>query len=270
MCHAQGQNHLVLPQGDGVHNGGLDLFSHHRIVGLDQADLWAHLDGDIAGQLQVIQLLFKAVALVGQVAGGLGIFRQAGCFGLGFSGGQVVLPHLLQLFAAGQDIHAQLLEIDKVQLVHLVQHGNVFHQGYLVVLQLGLDAFHVHISFVVFHFQGFQLVGLFLEKAQEAFLIFCGGVKAFQLADQLGDEFAGLTHILGAHAGKRTVRKITQLFLAGGAVLQNHLGVGQVDLFSKILHHLLLFGAQRGILHGNGGSLFGFLHHLGIRFGIQG
>ena len=48
-------------------------------------------DGDIAGQLQVIQLLFKAVALVGQVAGGLGIFRQAGCFGLGFSGGQVIL-----------------------------------------------------------------------------------------------------------------------------------------------------------------------------------
>ena len=46
----QEMHYLVLPQGDGVHNGGLDLFGHHRIVGLDQADLWAHLDGDIAEQ----------------------------------------------------------------------------------------------------------------------------------------------------------------------------------------------------------------------------
>ena len=94
---AQGQDHLVFPQGDGVDDGGLDLLGHHRVIALDQADLRAHLDGDVAGQLQVVQLLLKAVTQVGQVAGSLSILGQLGALGFLLRSLQVGIAHLLQL-----------------------------------------------------------------------------------------------------------------------------------------------------------------------------
>ena len=47
--HAQRQNHLALPEWDGVDDGGLDLLAHQRVVVLHQAELWGHLDGDHRG-----------------------------------------------------------------------------------------------------------------------------------------------------------------------------------------------------------------------------
>jgi len=75
---AEGEHHLVFPQGDGVGDRGLDFFYHHAVVGLDKAYLRAHLYADVPGELQVVELLVEAVAAFGQVIGGLGVFRLTG------------------------------------------------------------------------------------------------------------------------------------------------------------------------------------------------
>ena len=183
MGQTQCQHHLVLPQGDGVDDGGLDLLSHHGVVVLQQADLRPHLQADVAGQLQIIELLFKAFALVGQITSRLCILRQAGNLGLVHGLLQLVCTDLGQLFLAGQDIHAQLLEVGHVQLVHLIQHGDVFQQLDLMALQHGLDVLHVGLGLVVLHLHGIQLVALLLEEAEDALFFFLACIKALQLTD---------------------------------------------------------------------------------------
>ena len=56
----QGQDHLVLPQGDGVVNGTLDAVDEDLVVVLDDADLRCRLDGNGLADFQVVDLLFKA------------------------------------------------------------------------------------------------------------------------------------------------------------------------------------------------------------------
>ena len=77
MGQTQRKHHLALPQGNGVDDRGLDFFRHHRVVGLDQADLRGHLHRDVARQLQIVQLLFKARAHIVQVLGCLSVLGQA-------------------------------------------------------------------------------------------------------------------------------------------------------------------------------------------------
>ena len=270
MGDAQRQHHLVLPQRDRVHDGRLDLLGHHRVVGLDQADLRAHLDGHIAGQLQIVELLFKAVTQVGQVAGGLGILGQLGALGLLLRGLQVVGADLGQLLLAGQDVHRQLLEVDKVQLIHLIQHRDVLHQGDLVVLQLGLDALDVLVGAVVAGLELLNAVGRLFEEAEDALGLLGGGVKALQFRNQVRDEFAGLAHVLGLDAGERGLGEVAQLLLAGSAVLQDHLGVRDVDFLGKVVDHLLLLGGEGRVLDLHGGRFFAFRDDFLIGGGVQG
>ena len=138
-----------------------------------------------------------------------------------------------------------------------------------MVLQLGLDALHVFVGAVIAGFQRFQIGLLLFEEPENAALLFLGGVKALQFVDEVGDELAGLAHVLGADLGKGGVGKFAQLFLAGGAVLQHHLAVGDVDFFRKIVHHFLLFGGEGGVLHHDGGGFFGLLHHLFVGGRVQ-
>ena len=202
------------------------------------------------------------------VAGRLGVLRQLGALGLGCGFGQAAGTHIGQLFASGQDVHRQFLEIDKVQLVHFVQHCNVLHQGNLVVFQLGFDPLDIHVGFFILGFEVFNVGLLLFEKAEKALALF-GCIKTLQFADQVGDQFAGFPHILGFDTVEGVVRKIAEFFLAGRAVLQHHLAVGDVDLFGKIIDHLLLFGGQRGVFHLEGRGLFGFLHHFLVRFRVE-
>ena len=269
MGHAQRQNHLVFPQRDGVDDGGLNFLRHHGVVGLDEANLRAHLDGDVAGQLEIIQLFLEPVAQIGQIAGGLRVLRQLGAGGLLLSGFQLGFTHLRQFFLAGQNIHGQLLEVHQIQLIHFVQHGDVLHEHHLMVLQLGLDALHVFVGAVVAGLEGLQIGLLLFEEPENAALLFLGGVKALQFVDEVGDELAGLAHVLGANLGKGGVGKFAQLFLAGGAVLQHHLAVGDVDFFRKIVHHLLLFGGEGGVLHHDGSGFLRLLHHLFVGGRVQ-
>ena len=57
----QGDHDLAFPQRDGAEYRGLDLIHQHFVVVLDEADLRRCLDGDGFAQLQIVDLLFKAV-----------------------------------------------------------------------------------------------------------------------------------------------------------------------------------------------------------------
>ena len=141
-----------------------------------------------------------------------------------------------------------------------------------MILKLGLDALDVLVGAFVAGLELLKVVAGLFEQAQEALGLLGAGVKALQLRDQAGDKLAGLAHVLGLDAGERRLGEIAQLLLAGSAVLQHHLGVGDVDLLGKVVDHLLLFGAQRGILDLDGLGLGGFeLGGLGgfVRDGVQ-
>ena len=125
--NAQRQDHLALPQRNGVDQGGLDLFRHQRIVVLDHPDLRRHLQADDPGQLQIVQLLLKALALIGKVVGPLRVLRQAGLLRRGLQGGQGLVLLLGKALPPGQDIHRQLLVVFEVLFIHLVQQGRVLH-----------------------------------------------------------------------------------------------------------------------------------------------
>ena len=269
MGNAQRQHHLVLPQRDGVDDSSLDLLGHHRVIGLDQPDLGPHLDGNIAGQLQIVQLFLKPVAEIGQIAGRLCILGQLGALGFLLRSLQVVGADLGQLLFAGQNVHRQLLEVDKVQLIHLVQHRDVLHQGDLMILQLSLDALNILVGAVVAGLELFDAVGGLFKEAEDALGLLGTGIKALQLGNQARNQLAGFPHVLRLDARERRLGKIAQLFLAGSTVLQHHLGVGDVDLLSEVIHHLLLLGGEGGILNLHGGRLFALLDDLFIRSGVQ-
>ena len=78
VLDAEGDDHLVLPQRNRVDQGRLNLLHHLSVVLLDKADLRRGLDGDHAGQLQIVNLFLKAVAHGIIIAGGLGVFGEAG------------------------------------------------------------------------------------------------------------------------------------------------------------------------------------------------
>ena len=166
VLHAQGQHHLALPQGDGVHQGGLDLLDHQRVVVLQKPGLGAHLHGYHAGQLQIVQLLLKAVAQVHQVVVGLGVLGQTRLLRLLPQCLQLRRAHLGQALFAGQDVHGQFLVILQVQLIHLVEHGHVLQQRDLMVLQILGDLVHIGLDLAVLGLHGLQLVAGLLEQAE--------------------------------------------------------------------------------------------------------
>ena len=258
MGQTQCQHHLVLPQGDGVDDGGLYLLGHHGVIVLQKPDLRTHLQADGAGQLKVVELFLKALALVGQIACGLCVLRQAGSLCLVHRLLQLVGAEVGQLLLAREDIHAQLFEIGHVQLIHLVQHRNILEQLHLMLFEGGLDGLDVRFRFAVLGLHVVELVALFPEEAEDALFLF-GGVKVLQLPDKVGDHAAHLAKVFGGHFGKCRLGEVTDLLLAGGAVLQHLLAVGDVDLLSEGVHHRLLLGAELDLFGLGGRSGFGLL-----------
>ena len=115
-----------------------------------------------------------------------------------------------------------------------------------MALQHGLDVLHVGLGLVVLGLQVVQLIALLFEEAQNALLLLLIGIKVLQLPDEVGDHIAHLAQILGGHLGQSSLGEIADLLLAGGAILQHLLAVGDIDLFRKGIHHCLLL---RGQLH---------------------
>ena len=112
-----------------------------------------------------------------------------------------------------------------------------------MALQHGLDLFHVGLGLVVLHLHASSWSPFFLKKPRMPFSP-PRLHQAFQLTDQAGDHVAHLAQILGGHLGERSFGEIADLLLAGGAVLQHLLAVGNIDLFSKLIHHGLFFRGQ--------------------------
>ena len=135
VLDAERDNHLVLPQRDGIDNRRLDFFRHGRIARLHESDLRSRLQGHRACQFQVMQFLFKTVALVGKVFGFLHILRQSRCLGLVLRLDELVGSYAFKFLFAGEYIHRQLFEINKVHVVHLVQYIHVLEKHDLMFFQ---------------------------------------------------------------------------------------------------------------------------------------
>ena len=172
MLQANGDDHLVLPERNGVDDRGLDLFRHDSVGVLDHPDLGTCLHGDHTGQIQIIQLLLEAVAHFGIVPGRLGILLQSGPLGLFLQCLKLSLPGLFELSLAGQDVHGQFLEIIEVELIHLIQDRHILHQLDLMLLKLIGNSRNVGLDLRVFGLHVVELVGALLKESQKTFFFF--------------------------------------------------------------------------------------------------
>ena len=205
-----------------------------------------------------MELLFKALAHLHHVVIGLGVLLGAGSFRLGLQLGKVIGAYIGQLLLACQDVHGQLLVVLQVQLVHLVQHGNVLQKDYLVVFQLPDDLVHIGLHLGILGLHGLQLVLRLLQEAEEALLLLFLA-EFLQLRHQLAQRLAHLAQVLGTDAGQGVFAKARHVLLGGGAVLEDQGGIHNVDLLGKVLHSLLLrLGEHAVIQH----------HGLGLRLGL--
>ena len=196
VMHAQGQHHLALPKGQGVGKGGLDPFHQQAVVVLEQPDLRRHLDGNLAGQLQVMQLLLKPVALGGEVVRLLGVHRVPAGFGLGLQRFQIVFADLGELLVSRDDVEGQLVEVVVVLVVQAVEHGDVLEQLRLVSFQGIGDVLNIHGHLVVPCLHPGDLVLCFGEDLRQTLRLLGILLEAFQLGNEVHQHVADLTGIL--------------------------------------------------------------------------
>ena len=221
-----------------------------------------------------MELLLKPVQQIGKVVAGLGVLLRAGLGGLLPQLDQVVGPEILQPLLAGDDIHGQLFIILGVQLIHLVEHGDVLHQSHLVIFQDLDDAVHIGLRLGIAGLHDLQLVALFLEQPGQALLLRLA--KGLQLAHQLAEGVAHLAQVLSSNVAQGAFREGGDVLLGRRAVLQYQVRVGDVDLLGKVVHHLpLRLGEHRFVdLHSVGlplglGGLLGSLSLLLVGVGLQ-
>ena len=268
---AQGNHDLALPQRQRVGQRALDTLHQQAVIVLQQADLRGHLQRHLTGELEVVQLLFKTVAVGGHIVGALGVHGVAALGGAGFQLLQRGAAHLGQPLFAGQDIHGQLLEVLGVHVVEVVEEADVLEQLDLIALQRRGDGVDVDLHLVVL---GLHVAhGLFgvPEQAPQPLGLFGAIAEALDFVDQLDQHFAHFAGVVGAHGGKRAVAEIGDLFLRVGPVEQHVVGVVQVDLLGEFLDGPAVGLAEHGGVHlrrgfgrrhGSGFQLLdGFLHH---------
>ena len=248
VLQPQRQHHLALPQGNGVHQRGLDLLDHQRVVVLQQPGLGAHLHRHHPGQLQIVDLLFKPVAQVHQIVIGLCVLCRAGLLRLLAKLLQLAAAYRLQPLLTGQNVHGQFLVVLQVQLIHLVEHGHVLEQRDLVLLQRLGDLLHVGLHLAVLGLHALQSVPGLLEQAHEA-LLFFAVAEALQLHHQTAQVLPDLAQILAANVIQGALGETRHALLCGGAVLQDHVGIPHIDLVGKLLHRLLLLVGQELFIH---------------------
>ena len=107
-----------------------------------------------------------------------------------------------------------------------------------MALQHGHDLVHVGLGLGVLGFHGLQIVFLFLEEAEETALLLLAEV--LQLSYQTGQGLADLAQVLGADGIEGVFREGGDILLRGGAVLQDHVGVLDIDLLGELVDHLAL------------------------------
>ena len=140
-----------------------------------------------------MEFLFKAVAQVGKVVISLRVLLGPGGLCLLFQLRQIVGTQILQPLFSGQNIHCKFFVVLGVQLVHLVKHRHVLHQGNLVVFQHLDNLLHVDLGPGIVGLHGLQLVFLLLEKAANP--LFLRLPKGFQLHHQRGQGLPYLAQV---------------------------------------------------------------------------
>ena len=229
---AQGQDHLVLPQRDGVVNGTLDAVDEDLVIVLDDADLRCRLDGDGLADLQVVHFLFKTADSILEILDDLdghGIIRY---LGLGFQLGNRRLVQFLYLFFASLDIELELLEIFQILVVKAVEHGNVLHEGHLLVVQAGLYLVNLGGQRRVGFGQGFTFLEQRADDGQAGkkalvFIVFV--FKGFDPLDQVVEQVAGYGRICTLDSRQDAVGKVGNVLLSAAAILDDGVGIDQVD-----------------------------------------
>lgn len=159
---------------------------------LQHANLRRHLQRYLAGELKIVQLLFKAVALIGQILGGLGVHRVAGFGSLGAQLFQIALADFLQPHFAGHDIHGQLAKVGQVHLVQAVEHRHILQQLNLMLLKRGRDGLDILRYRIVARLHGGQLRLGVEEQPAQALGLLGRAFKALELGDQVGQDIPHL------------------------------------------------------------------------------
>ena len=230
MGNAQCQNHLALPKGNGIYQSGLDLLCHQGVIALYQTDLGCCLDGDHAGQFQVMDLLLKSLAHGIQVLGCLGILRKTASLGFLHKLRKVCAAHFLEFLLSGQNVHGKLFKIIQVQRIHLVHGGSVLHKLNLVLLQGLYDLRDICLRLGIFCLHSFYFIGAAFEQAaQSLFLLGC--IEAFELCHHIAQKISHFTQVLCLYLFQSLLGKIRHLFLGSCPVLQNGCGIADINLF---------------------------------------
>ena len=232
-----------------------------------------------------MQLLFKPIALGGQVVGLLGVHGVAAGGGSVLEALQVGVPHFLQALFARHDVHGQLVEVLQIHIVELIEHGHILEQLHLMVFQVARDVLHVFGHVLILGLDGSDLLLRAEEQALEALGLFPGGVEALELGDQLGQDIAHFAGIAGFHVGKHGVREAGNLLLSVRAVEHHMIRVGQINSLGE-RRHLNLFLVREGRIQGRHrfpgvrglGRVLQILQHIhglfhglpGFLFGVQG
>ena len=217
-----------------------------------------------------MELFLETVAHLDQVVIGLGVLLSAGALGLLPQLLQLAGLHLRQALLPGNDVHGQLLVVLQVELIHLVEHGDVLHEGHLVLFQLPGDLVHVDLGLGVLDLHGLHLAAGLLEEAENA-LLFLLLAEVLELHHQVGQGVAHLAQVLVADVGEGALREPGHALLGGGAVLKDQLGVGDVDLLGELIDHLALGLGEHTLVDLDGLGLF-LLHSRrgGGGLGTQG
>ena len=195
VLHAHGDDHLVLPQRDRVDDRGLDLLCHQCVGILNETDLRPGLDRDLAGQLQIMQLLLETVAQSAEVLRLLGILCIAGLCRLLLKLLQLIRSHLSEALLARCDIHGQFLEVLQIEIIHLVKGSDILQQLDLVAFEHLHDIIDRGFRLVILRLQSDQLVALLLEELEESLILFFH-IEGLQFCHKAGDQLADLTHVL--------------------------------------------------------------------------
>ena len=199
MEHGKPEDHLVLPQRNGVDDGGADLLHHEAVVVLDEPYLRRHLHGYLTRQLKVVYLLFKAADEICKVVRRLRVLGQTGFLRVLDVLGQLHIAKLLYLELAGEDIHRQLLHVLLILVVHLIHHADVLHQRDFVLFKR-LDYFiHVHFGLVELRLHRGDVVRRLLEKPAQTLLFLLREVEPLKLHHKVAQHVADLAEILRAH-----------------------------------------------------------------------
>ncbi len=216
-----------------------------------------------------MELFLEAVAHLHQVVIGLGVLRRASALGLFPQLLQLLRLHLGQPLLAGDNVHGQLFVVLQVQLIHLVEHGDILHEHPLVLLQLPGDLVHIHLRLAVLGLHGVHLVAGLLEKAEDAALVLLLLAEVFQLHHQAGQGVSHLAQVLCAHIVQGALREAGHALLGGHAVVEHQLGVGNIDLLGKLVHlPPLRLGEHAVVDHDRLNFLL--LRLGGLRLGAQG